>query len=406
MNKPFKLSSITSIAQIQHGMRRYPTLYMLPNGDWLVPCHWEADTHFARRMFLRSTDHGQTWRDEDAPVPRENGLIALRNGEVLAFDNYPMLKQDDEYIVGASWSKDGGRSFGPMELATIHAPDAEPWSLQEMMSCCWTTAPEDWTPIFEAAGHRNWRANFSERIRKIMIGGPPPSRAALEREDGSIVALNWYHPKGQKRVPGLFVLESRDRGRSWRQIALVVSGDGLSEPSLAQLDNGDLLALNRTGGPLLQARSSDGGFTWSKPQPVRFAEEFKMRDTTPYFSHLVQRMRQDGAEKFACGVAPDMIRMSDGTLVCVYGRPGFHMMYDLTGTGEHWRHGLSFDEIEFDLCRRNGSPCCDFGSTGYMGVQEVAPGELAVVYDLQNWTESRGKPRMRWTIRCARLTRR
>ena len=108
---------------------------------------------------------------------------------------------------------------------------------------------------------------------------------------------------------------------------------------MIRLANGDLLVMLRTGSasPMFQARSTDGGKTWSEPQQV--------------MDH---------------GVAPYMCLMQNGVLVCSYGRPNSGIMFSYDGTGHEW-------EDAQDLYRAEGSH--------YTTVFEIEPNLLMYFYD-------------------------
>lgn len=61
---------------------------------------------------------------------------------------------------------------------------------------------------------------------------------------------------------------SDDDGKTWRESARVRPGDGCWEPAAIELTDGRVLMLMRTGlGAQYQSFSSDGGETWSDPEP-------------------------------------------------------------------------------------------------------------------------------------------
>src|SRR5690606_14939150 len=72
--------------------------------------------------------------------------------------------------------------------------------------------------------------------------------------------------------------------------------EGPNEADLVQLDGSELLTIFRTGdkaGSFLHtSRSHDGGMTWSAPEPLPWGET---------------------------GVSPQLARLSDGTVLLVYG---------------------------------------------------------------------------------------
>jgi hypothetical protein len=118
---------------------------------------------------------------------------------------------------------------------------------------------------------------------------------------------------------------------------------------LARAPNGDLLCLFRTGGsatspsPLYQCRSADEGLTWGTPEKV--------------------------ANR---GVWPNVCAMSNGVLVCAYGRPGNWLTFSLDG-GVTWIG---------HLCFHRGP------STGYMVPAEVGPDRVLLVWDRSRFDDA------------------
>lgn len=68
----------------------------------------------------------------------------------------------------------------------------------------------------------------------------------------------------------------------------------------------------------------------------------------------------------AHGVDPDLYLMSNGILACTYGRPGRHIMFSASGNGDDWS---------------NHTPIGDWAGSSYMGIAEVEPGKLLVICD-------------------------
>lgn len=65
-------------------------------------------------------------------------------------------------------------------------------------------------------------------------------------------------------------MSSADGGQSWQELGRIVSTPHNEQPAAAQLSDGSLLAVMRTGGeggPCWQARSSDRGRTWTAAEP-------------------------------------------------------------------------------------------------------------------------------------------
>jgi hypothetical protein len=102
----------------------------------------------------------------------------------------------------------------------------------------------------------------------------------------------------------------------------------------------------------MQCRSFDGGKAWSRPERLA-----------------------------AHGVDPDLVLMSNGVLACTFGRPGLHIMFSEDGCGYSWGYRTQIG---------------DWPSSAYMGIAEVAPGELLLIYDRCRKPGGGRDPRQCW----------
>src|SRR5262249_14154304 len=97
--------------------------------------------------------------------------------------------------------------------------------------------------------------------------------------DGALLALaagadRTHYSAGKppaSATTSMFCFESRDRGRSWTERAVVASGrpdlpEGFSEGTMVQLKDGRLYCVIRTGAPFYHVWSSDAGRTWTQPE--------------------------------------------------------------------------------------------------------------------------------------------
>ena len=158
------------------------------------------------------------------------------------------------------------------------------------------------------------------------------------------------------------LMYSQDDGVTWHYLSTVASpeqyplpalSEGYCEPDLLYFGDGELLCVMRTGGnpagtlnerytPLVSCRSSDGGLTWSPPEPIA-----------------------------SFGVAPVLMQMSSGLIVCLSGRPGFFLLFSndegKTWSTPHW------------VSKSNGQ--WGRSSSGYGKLIELEPGVLGVAYD-------------------------
>ena len=88
---------------------------------------------------------------------------------------------------------------------------------------------------------------------------------------------------------------------------------------------------------MLLGRSSDSGLTW------------KTRRMT------------------VSGVKPKLLQMSNGVLVCAFGRPGNNLIFSLDN-GRTWGNETAIT-------------AADIRTTGYCDIVETEPGRLLVIYD-------------------------
>lgn len=158
------------------------------------------------------------------------------------------------------------------------------------------------------------------------------------------------------------IIYSRDKGVTWNYLSTVASpeqhplptqAEGYCEPDLLYLGNGSMLCVMRSGGnpggsmmerytPLYSCHSTDGGLSWTTPVAI-----------APF------------------GVNPVLLRMKNGLIVCLSGRPGFFLIFS-TDEGKSW-------SSPYWISKSNGAYFRS--SSGYGQLLEVEPGELGVAYD-------------------------
>lgn len=157
----------------------------------------------------------------------------------------------------------------------------------------------------------------------------------------------------------LVLFNSKDGGENWALRSTIATpecapwgNEGPNESALVQLSADELLCIIRVGSKmvrynepavgvnLLEARSKDGGKTWS-----------------------YKRMN-------ISGVMPKLLMMSNGVLVLATGRIG-NVLYFSTNGGRSWGSSLSLTPA-------------DVKTSGYCDIVEVEPGRLLAVYDMYN----------------------
>jgi len=195
----------------------------------------------------------------------------------------------------------------------------------------------------------------------------------MQMDDGSLL-MTMYGNFYLDRIPipyfadayqyRCWVCISKDNGVNWDYLSTVCSNDiyrlpelaeGYCEGDLVKVSGKRLLCVMRTGGnptgngsmerytPLVSCFSEDSGRNWSLPQKI-----------SDY------------------GVYPRLLKMENGVIVCLSGRPGFFMLFSLDG-GVSWKEPV---EVAPNTKR-------DFfnSPSGYGYIFEGTDGILNLIYD-------------------------
>lgn len=411
-----------------------PWIVKLPCGDLLVFFSIDGDYPLARTRMLRSVNYSTAWMEEDChqdylpvkyPVVLDDGLVRLY-GEAVDVKG----TEGKEYMYFYCDSTNGGRSFSEIMTGRYTLTELEQPGSTIQKEAYWGVHLDLLVfrrALLEAAGWHMSRAQrgignpecFEARLRAPLLGGS--QRSSLLLEDGSFLKFESVYIGEEKVVSrnaemSLVAFVSRDHGVSWQYHSVVASyradsfpydgyanvdflpywEHGYYESSAVQLADGRVYLVMRSGGggvPLCHVWSSDGGYTWTPPRPI---------------------------DQRVCGVAPKLLKLTDGTLALCHGRPGMYVMFDESGTGEHWNVDERFDLTnEEQLTLQNNArpfvnrPDCDliinhvnapletldwvrpellnawYYSWENVDMCEVEPGRILVVYDLQNWVEKR-----------------
>ena len=253
------------------GLSYGPRIVALPDGRVLVG---RGD------VALTTSDSGGTW--DVGPAIARPHLLPLRDG------GYFFLK-------GRGIATDKPGLFS-LEMAHVQSLDEN--ATEERISWSPATARVDrWTPL---------TADNETEVDHLGVGGP-----FLELEDGTLLAACYGNFKGDT-VPmegfpatsgqkwfkyRTYLLASNDGGAHWEYLSTIAydgetGQESFCEPAMVDLGGGELLAVMRTGrfAPMFQARSLDGGKTWQKPEST----------------HIL-------------GLAPQMVLLENGALVCSFG---------------------------------------------------------------------------------------
>jgi HEAT repeat protein len=338
ITRPVVLSSRATRPEL--GTQARPCLYRLPNGDLLLLVETETESAAAPRAALRSRDQGQTWQSEPTLVNRVAAVASLRNRSVLVYDQYLFQKEGQHYVSDLCISRDGGRSFGPLQLAEF-ALAVEPPAR--------SVAKE----VIEA--YKASSARGSERA------GPGFAARLVELADDSLVACGLARA-GAATSTGAVCYRSADRGLTWTAGALLAR-DEVAALALASGGGNRLLALLASGpeSALRASFSADAGATWAEPRSLR--------------------------ERAS---AVDLCRLPSGVLVCCYGGPGLSLMFSADGTGKAWTDKIRLAEP-------------GEGVSGSASLCEAGPDRLLLVYDQQGIIPEVGTAPTS-ALRCAYIT--
>ncbi len=331
MEEPFTISS----SQVNEGKHEQPHLWRLEDGTLLCDYHWDVDIHFARRFSLRSIDHGKTWEPDTQRVWREEAVASIQGGQtVLSIDTYAIRCLDGKIHGSLCRSTDGGKTFGASEDLLIDMPNAVGERLTNDVPKWYSTAKREGTVVGAF-----WRS-------------------VIELKNGTLLATMQTRFQGDKKLR-VVVLESNDQGHHWRYLSTIaadeaVPTEGFCEPVMVQTPNKDLLCVIRTDGfqPLVMARSTDEGKTWSKYAPTG-----------------------------VMGVDPDLAVLNNGVIACSFGRPNVYIMFS-TDDGHHWGNVTPI------YTYNNSSIGASQWSFGYTGLRQVAPNTLLLIWDQAGWQEN------------------
>lgn len=217
----------------------FPSICRTADGELLCVfyCGTEHISPDGKVVMVRSRDKGLTWSRPqvilDTPYDdRDPSIMQTRSGRILVnfFVRVPEKYDSDRTKrtsphVHVAWSDDGGQTFSQPR------PAAPTW---------------------------RWNATSDE---------------VIQLPDGSLV-MSVYGRLADDKTDRASALFSSDDGETWnaaKRADIAIDGNGIvnfQEPALERTPDGTLICTLRTtdaGFHLYEARSTDGGKTWSKP---------------------------------------------------------------------------------------------------------------------------------------------
>jgi hypothetical protein len=254
---------------------------------------------------------------------------------------------------GQLWSLDNGKTW---ETPSIPSEKFEAMRLCKISDNAtlgiggWAEkATADRTYPFPIVRYNNIRGSEDPKLSRTSVNLPwnietlNIHRSLLRAANGDLIASAYGKVKGERHFRA-FCIRSQDNGNTWSYLSTIASNipdpvafsEGYNESVIVRLENGNLLSLIRTGGPLMQTYSTNNGLTWAEPVMVN-----------------------------DYGVDPHALVLSNGILLASFGRPGVSLLVDLNGQGKKW-DGL------VDIYKGYGC--------GYTSMVEIEPGMVMLFY--------------------------
>lgn len=338
----------------RHAYISHPSVTVLEGGEWLAafnhsrrrdPVMHPPGDPLYRTLLARSCDGGTTWHpphfapDFDWSGTECPGIAQLRDGTTLLtqfrFGWYPLGL--------ARRRRDAG------EAISLCLPE-QGWT-EEFGHHDWARSRYTW-----ARGYHGVYAHLSadggrtfDQTVKLDVGSYRDGYSrtgVIELADGRLAyALTEHHPPTNRFT---YVLFSADGGRTWEPPVLICDDAErvFGKPDLAEVAPGELYCILRCGQRtfLHGCRSTDGGRTWSAPEPTSMD-----------------------------GLPGHLLCLRDGRLLCTYGRrkAPFGIRAALSGDG-----GRTW-QTDREIVIRDDLPN---GDLGYPTTIEYESGKLFCIY--------------------------
>ena len=264
-------------------------------------------------------------------------------------------------------SDDGGETWSEPSLIVYMPPDTRDWAFGQaadgrlIMAFAISGAYTNGQHVFEATRYLPWVTTSDDEgaqwttPKRLDIAPFQHSSLfgkILTLSDGTVLlgGYGWYVPDEEggelppeERGMSSYVLRSTDNGQTWGELTIISRVH--NETALAELPDGRVLAVMRGAG-LSQSFSSDGGRTWSEPEPVLSgarlpadlvlldsgkllltfgrriegsfgAEAVLSGDEYGQWDWSTNRMLEWNAPNSDCGY-PSSAQLDDGTIVTLY----------------------------------------------------------------------------------------
>ena len=224
-----------------------PGTVLLPDGAVLLLAPWGSAPALFEELrgvyplphFYLSLDHGRTWCEQERIAMGWKLTGSINNGGF----SFLRLRDGRLALVGHRYVPDN--KGGGLPIISFSSDNGATWTAARIVGA--GSARDD-----------GWYI-MNDRLIQMRNG-----RLLIPVAH----AVSGSGPEGDLAESGCFY--SDDAGASWKLSQLVLrkgSLRGMAEPCVAELPDGGVLMLARSGtGYLMESRSADGGATWSPPQ--------------------------------------------------------------------------------------------------------------------------------------------
>lgn len=314
----------------------WPAIARATSGD-LVLSFIRTEQHMSPNgavTTMRSPDNGRTWSEPYDAVDtvlddREGGLTMAPDGELLL------------HVRSVFWKPETYDALGP---EAYPRPMLKRWMDEVIQPDYLAAAEQNGSHLYASTDHgESWN----------HIGwGPDSIHGGITLADGSLIVAAYREEGDSVRI-----YRAKNSRSEWQHVRTVESPSApnlrFGEPHVAQIASGRIVVMMRaTARPyddrkknlfMWQVYSDDNGSTWSDPIP------------TPMM-----------------GFPPHLLVLSDGRLLCSYGRraPPFGQRAMISEDGITWNHAA-------EITLRDDAPNHDLG---YPVSIETTPGEILTFY--------------------------